>query len=76
MSTELRAVLLEHKDEREMTSQCYSSQKDESNSAVPKLITTSGAVTKNVETSEKLERNTLMFSKGLYAQQANKPYQK
>ena len=30
---------------------------------MPKLITPSDAVMKNVETSEKLERNRLMFSR-------------
>lgn len=35
----------------------------ESNSAVPKLITPPDAVMKNEETSEKLERNSLMFSR-------------
>lgn len=30
---------------------------------MPKLITPSDAITKNVETSEKLERNSLMFSR-------------
>lgn len=53
MCNVLRVVLLKHKNEWKMAN-CYSSYKDESNRAKPKLITLSNAFMKNLEAFVKL----------------------